>query len=109
VVKAERIQRSVGARPGWIVGWAPLPNSRPRTRGHSKNAFVFAEGSRAITASAQEPTEIFFETLAGNGGPKPERLAEYPGDFTFLKFRSDGYVTAVRACAGLPSLLSSCR
>ena len=89
---------------GWIVGWAPLPNSDPEPEAIRKNAFVFAEGSHAITASAQEPTEIFFETLAETMDQKPERLAEYPGDYTFLRFRSDGFVTAVRACAGLAPL-----
>ena len=90
--------------PGWIVGWAPLPNSAPEPEAIRKNAFVFAEGSHAITASAQEPTEIFFGTLAETVDQKPERLAEYPGDYTFLRFRSDGFVTAVRACAGLAPL-----
>jgi hypothetical protein len=90
--------------PGWIVGWAPLPNSAPEPEAIRKNAFVFAEGSHAITASAQEPTEIFFGTLAETVDQKPERLAQYPGDYTFLRFRFDGSLTAVRACAGLAPL-----
>src|SRR5947207_13978047 len=34
----------------------------------------------------------------------PERLAQFLVDYTFLRFRSDGFVTAVRACAGLAPL-----
>jgi asparagine synthetase B (glutamine-hydrolysing) len=87
--------------PGWIAGRTFLPESEPdpdfvRTRG-----FIFLEGRDRLERAAELDWLDRVEELADRS---PHSLAELPGDFGFVRFRSDGTALAVRSCGGLVPL-----
>ena len=84
--------------PGWVVAQAPLPESGPDSEELRSRGFVFAEGRDRLERDRPAGWE---DRLAELTDRAPERLSELPGDFSFLRFRSDGSMLAVRSCAGL--------
>ena len=82
--------------PGWVAAQALLPESEPDGDPVRARGFAFAEGRDRIQAGGVDRLERAAE-LADR---TPERLAELPGDFGFLRFRSDGTALAVRSCGG---------
>lgn len=94
----ERLRTTFGGdvwepAPGWIVARRDLPGGGPPP-GERDAGVAFAEGGEAVAAA---------RTLRAVGDlalRNPRRLAELPGDFTFLAFGAAGELTAVRSCAG---------
>ena len=107
----ERLLRQLRARnefaeiwepaPGWIAAAALVPDSVPDDATVRGLGLAFAEGRHRIAGSHPDDPAAAFQRLVELTDHAPERLAQMPGDFTFLRFRPDGSVSAVRACAGL--------
>jgi len=107
----ERLLRHLRARnefaeiwepaPGWIAAAAPVPDSVPDDATVRGLGLAFAEGRHRIAASQAGDPAAAFQRLAELADRAPDQLAQMPGDFTFLRFRPGGGVSAVRACAGL--------
>lgn len=87
--------------PGWIAAAALVPDSVPDDATARGLGLAFAEGRQHIADSQPNDPGTAFRRLAELTDREPEKLAQMPGDFTFLRFRPDGSVSAVRACAGL--------
>lgn len=87
--------------PGWIAAAALVPDSVPDDATVRGLGLAFAEGRHRIAASQAGDPAAAFQRLVELTDHAPEKLAQMPGDFTFLRFRPDGGVSAVRACAGL--------
>jgi Asparagine synthase len=87
--------------PGWLVAQAPLPESEPDGDGVRSRGFVFVEGRDRL---ARGRGIDWLDRVADLADRSPHRLAELPGDFGFVRFRSDGTALAVRSCAGLVPL-----
>jgi len=83
--------------PGWIAARAPLPESEPDSDVVRSHGFIFLEGRDRL-----ERLDLgWLDRLAELCDSSPPRLAELPGDFGFVRFRSDGSALAVRSCGGL--------
>jgi asparagine synthetase B (glutamine-hydrolysing) len=78
--------------PGWVVASAPLAMSAPDPPALRANALAFAEGRDRLDS---------FQRIAEIADDAPERLASFPGDFGFIRFRPNGEATFVRSCGGL--------
>lgn len=82
--------------PGWIVAVSPLPGE---ANGHQQllaGSVEFVEGADLLRDRCPQLCHVADDA--------PERLAAFPGDFGFLRFRPDGSATAVRSCGGLVPL-----
>ena len=107
----ERLLRQLRARnefneiwepaPGWIAAAALVPGSEPDDASVRRLGLAFAEGRPRIAASQSGDPTAAFQRLAELTDRAPENLAQMPGDFTFLRFRPDGGVSAVNG--GQPS------
>ncbi len=86
--------------PGWVAASASLPGGDPDSEELRNRGFAFVEGRDRLERGDDLAWLERVETLS----ERPERLAELPGDFGFLRWRSDGTVLAVRSCAGLVPL-----
>jgi len=88
--------------PGWVAARAPLPGTPPDPSPAQAAGLAFAQGIDAVLPErgGADATARFAELAQHH----PDRLAEGPGDFTFLHLRPNGSCTAVRACNGLVPL-----
>lgn len=82
--------------PGWIVAVSPLPGEVNGRHTLPRGAVEFVEGADLLHDRLPELCRVVDET--------PDRLAQFPGDFGFVRFRLDGSATAVRSCGGLVPL-----
>jgi len=98
--------------PGWVAASKAFPGGLPDDPLVRAAGLAFAEGRDRVVDGYDAAGRL----RAGVGGTDtaerlrrvcdlvdsdPESLDRLPGDFTFLRFRHDGGVTAVRSCAGL--------
>ena len=87
--------------PGWLAAQAPLPESSPAGVALDSPGFAFAEGGDRLE---QGVGPGWLDQVGELSDRAPARLAELPGDFSFLRFRPDGTALAVRSCAGAAPL-----
>jgi asparagine synthetase B (glutamine-hydrolysing) len=83
--------------PGWVAAAAPLPGSEPDPEPVVSRGFAFTEGRDRLERGAELG---WLERLTELCDRSPERLAELPGDFGFVRFRPDGSALAVRSAGG---------
>ena len=86
--------RSV-SRPslGWVVATSPLPGGEGSDGPLLGGVVEFVEGEDVVCDRLRE--------LCRLSDQAPERLGQLPGDFGFIRLRSDGSATVVRSCGGL--------
>lgn len=84
----------------WLVGMAPLPHGLPDGSDTLSAGLVFAEGRDEVSGTLAAPPAAPLARAAQLVDQSPTALAQLPGNFGFLRFRSDGSVTAVRSCSG---------
>lgn len=82
--------------PGWLAAVAPLPESESDGEALHSRGFAFVEGRDRV----ERPDTRWLDRVAELADRMPHRLAELPGDFSFVRFRRDGSALAVRSCAG---------
>jgi asparagine synthetase B (glutamine-hydrolysing) len=87
--------------PGWLAAQAPLPESEPDGDAVWSRGFAFVEGRDRLERGRDLD---WLDHVAGLCDRAPHRLAELPGDFGFVRFRSDGAAVGVRSCGGLVPL-----
>jgi asparagine synthetase B (glutamine-hydrolysing) len=87
--------------PGWVAAQAPLPESPPDGDAVRSRGFAFVEGRDRLERGRDL---AWLDRVAELADRSPDRLAELPGDFGFVRFRSDGTALAVRSCGGLVPL-----
>ena len=87
--------------PGWVVAQSMLPESEPDGDAARSRGFAFVEGRDRLDRTG-DPAWV--DRVAELCDRAPDRLAELPGDFGFVRFRSDGSALAVRSCGGLVPL-----
>jgi hypothetical protein len=83
--------------PEWVAAQASLPHSKPDDDSIRARGFAFAEGRDRLEAGGAPDWVAKVARLTDEA---PDRLDELPGDFSFLRFREDSSVSAVRSCAG---------
>jgi asparagine synthetase B (glutamine-hydrolysing) len=86
--------------PGWVAAQAPLPESEPDGDTLRSRGFAFVEGRNRL----ERGRDLDSDRVAELCDRSPHRLAEFPGDFGFVRFRPDGTALAVRSCGGLVPL-----
>jgi asparagine synthetase B (glutamine-hydrolysing) len=79
--------------PGWVVAKSPLAGGEGGDGALLGGALEFVEGEDVVCDRLLE--------LCRLSDRAPERLAQLPGDFGFIRLRSDGSATVVRSCGGL--------
>ncbi len=79
--------------PAWVVAKSPLPGGEEGDGPLPGGAVEFVEGQDVVCDRLLE--------LCRLSDHAPERLAQLPGDFGFIRLRSDGSATVVRSCGGL--------
>lgn len=77
--------------PGWVAGLAPLPPRPPIPVAHG---LVVAQDTRGVFDQRRR------ESLLQLIDVHPEDLHRLPGDFSFLRCRTDGSATVARAVGG---------
>lgn len=87
--------------PGWLAAQAPLPESEPDGETVRSRGFAFVEGRDRLERGREVD---WLDRAAELCDRPPQRLAELPGDFGFVRFRPDGTALAVRSCGGLVPL-----
>jgi asparagine synthetase B (glutamine-hydrolysing) len=92
--------------PGWLAAQAPLPDSPHDGDAIRSRGFAFVEGRDRLERGRDL---AWLDRVAELADRSPDRLAELPGDFGFVRFRSDGTALAVRSCGGLVPLYLSRR
>lgn len=91
---------------GWVAGCAPLPRSDPEPGFIRDAGFAFAEGRDRIFTGNEERDRVTLDRLRATVDESPERLATFPGDFGFIRFRDDGGM-AVSPCVGVAQFYSA--
>jgi hypothetical protein len=84
--------------PGWLAASAPLPESEPDSDSIRSRGFAFVEGRDRLERGNGLG---WLDRVSELADRSPQRLAELPGDFTFVRFRPDGTALSVRSCAGV--------
>jgi asparagine synthetase B (glutamine-hydrolysing) len=84
--------------PGWLVAQGTMPDSDADGEQVRSLGFAFAEGRDGVEGGQGLDTLHRVAELADRA---PHRLAEFPGDFAFLRFQPDGAALAARSCGGL--------
>ena len=79
--------------PGWVLATSPLPGGASTATTPAAGVVEFVEGQEQMGDRLHQLCDLADQT--------PERLARFPGDFAFFRFRSDGGATVVRSCGGL--------
>lgn len=82
--------------PGWVIAIRPLPGGQAIEEPWRDGALEFVEGQDLVRHRLSELLDVTDHA--------PERLARLPGDFGFIRVRSDGSATVVRSCGGLVPL-----
>lgn len=80
----------------WVVATAQLPDGAADGQPLRDRGFAFAQGRDRL----EQLGERWLEDVAALADERPGHLDELPGDFGFLRVRSDGSATAVRSCGG---------
>jgi asparagine synthetase B (glutamine-hydrolysing) len=83
--------------PGWLVAQAMMPDSDADGERVRSVGLAFAEGRDRLEDGQGLDALNRVAELADSS---PDRLAELPGDFGFLRFQPDGTLLAVRSCGG---------
>lgn len=86
---------------GWIAATAPLPGGDPDSAAVRGSGLAFAEGRDLVEGQQAAARPDRLARVAELSDLMPERLDSVPGDFGFIRFRSDGTATVVRSCGGL--------
>ena len=87
--------------PGWLAAQAPLPEGKDDGEELRSRGLAFVEGRDRLERGTDP---AWPEQAAELADRAPDRLAELPGDFCFLRFRPNGTALAVRSCGGLAPL-----
>lgn len=87
---------------GWVVAAAPLGGSAADSSSIRDAGLAFAEGRDRVQGGPADRSDRGTLTrLIRIADQRPEDLDRFAGDFTFLRFRDRGRLTAVRSCGGL--------
>jgi asparagine synthetase B (glutamine-hydrolysing) len=84
--------------PGWLAAQGALPESPPDGDAVRSRGMVFVEGRDRLERGRDL---AWLDRVVELADRAPDRLAELPGDFGFVRFRPDGTALAVRSCGGL--------
>lgn len=85
----------------WVAALAPLPDSAPDSDEVRREGLAFVEGRDVIASANAGNGRSAFRHIAELADVWPQRLDRLPGDFGFVRFRSNGAATIVRSCGGL--------